>query len=79
MPALVFLRLYITLSKCCKTLTLRKTRQHFASRLQQRMAYNNLQKPLQTLPPVLNNVIAEPIRKYFARQWRYSHPRALTL
>ena len=43
------------------------------------MAYYNLQKPLQSLPPVLDNIITESIRKHLAGQWRYSHPRALTL
>ena len=60
-------------------LTLHKTGQHFTTRLQQRVAYHNLQEALQSLPPVLNDIVAESIRKNFAWQWRYGDSSALAL
>lgn len=59
--------------------TLYETRQHLTSRLQQRMSRDNLQEPLQPLPSVLNDVVAEPVGKNLARQWGDSHSCALTL
>ncbi len=43
------------------------------------MADHNLQKPLQPLPPMLDHIIAEPIRKHLARQRRDRNTRALAL
>ena len=60
-------------------LTLHKTRHDLTPRLQQRMPHHNLQKPLQPLPPVLNHIVAEPVRKHLARQGRDRDPCALPL
>lgn len=43
------------------------------------MASDDLQEPLQPLPPMLNHIIAEPVREHLPRQWRDRHPRALPL
>jgi hypothetical protein len=60
-------------------LTLNETRQDLASRLQKRMSYNNLQKPLKTLPSVLNNIITKPVRKHLPRQRWDRNTSALSL
>lgn len=43
------------------------------------MAGHNLQKTLQSLPPVLNHIIAEPVGEYLAWKWRDCDSRALAL
>lgn len=43
------------------------------------MAHDDLEKPLQPLPPMLDHVVAEPIRKDLARQRRDGDARALAL
>lgn len=43
------------------------------------MADHDLQEPLQALPPMLNHIVAEPVRKHLPRQRRNRHPRALPL
>lgn len=43
------------------------------------MPGNNLQEPLQTLPTMLNHVIAEAVREHLARQRRDGNARALAL
>jgi len=48
-------------------LTLYKARQHFTSGLQKWMTNYNLQEPLQTLSPMLNNIIAKPVCEDLAR------------
>lgn len=48
--------------------TLHKTCQHLAPRLQQRVSNHDLQKPLQSFPPVLNHVVAEPVREHLSGQ-----------
>ena len=60
-------------------LTLHKTREHLTARLQQWMSHHDLQKPLQPLAPMLDHIIAEPIREDLPRQRRDGHPRALPL
>lgn len=60
-------------------LTLHKSRQHLTPRLQQRMTHHNLQEPLQPLPPMLNHIIAKPIREHLPRQRRDGHARTLAL
>lgn len=56
-----------------------KARQYLTPRLQEWMPGNNLQKPLQPFPAMLDDVVTEPIRKHLPGQWRNSDPRALTL
>ena len=43
------------------------------------MPHHNLQEPLQTLTSVFDDIIREPIREDFSRQWRDRHPRTLPL
>lgn len=43
------------------------------------MADDDLQEPLQTLPPMLNHVVTETIGEDFARQRRNRHTRRLSL
>lgn len=43
------------------------------------MARNNLQKPLQPFPPVLNHLIAKAIREYLSGQRRDRDTRRLAL
>lgn len=43
------------------------------------MPNHNLQKPLQPLPPMLNHIIAKPVRKHLPRQRRYGHARGFAL
>ena len=59
--------------------TLNETRQNLASRLQKRMPYHNLQKPLQALPSMLNNIVTKSIRKHLPRQRRNRNSSALPL
>lgn len=59
--------------------TLHKRPKHLTPRLQQRMPHHDLQEPLQPLPPMLNHLIAEPIRKHLAGQRRDGHAGALAL
>lgn len=58
-------------------LTLHEACQYFATGLQQRMPHHNLQKPLEPLPPVLDNIITKPICKHLPWQRGYGDPRAL--
>jgi hypothetical protein len=58
---------------------LNETRQDLASRLQKWMSYNNLQKPLKTLPSMLNNIITKPVRKHLPRQRWDRNTSALSL
>lgn len=60
-------------------LTLHKTAQDLASRLQQRVCDDKVQKVLQALPALLNDIIAEAIGKDLARQRRDGDARALPL
>lgn len=60
-------------------LTLYEASQNLTPRLQQRMAGDNLQKPLQPFPAVLDNIIREPIRKHLPRQRGNGDARALPL
>lgn len=60
-------------------LTLHKLHKHPTPCLQQRMSNHNLHKPLQTLSPMLNHIIAESIRKHLAWQWRNSDAGRLAL
>lgn len=48
-------------------LTLNKARHDFTPRLQQRMTDHDLEEPLQPLAAMLNDIVTEPIREYFAR------------
>ena len=59
--------------------TLHKSRQHLAARLQQRVADDNLQKPLQPFSPVLNHIVREAVRKDLAGQRRDRDARRLAL
>lgn len=59
--------------------TLDKAGQYLTTSLQQRMPNNNLQEALQALPPMLNHIITEPIRKYFSRQRWNGHASSLPL
>lgn len=43
------------------------------------MAHHNLQKSLQPLPPMLDHIVAESVRKHFARQRWDGDTRALPL
>jgi len=43
------------------------------------MPHHNLQEPLQPLPPMLNHVVAEPVREYLARQRGDSDARGFAL
>lgn len=43
------------------------------------MSNHDLQKPLETLPPMLNNVITEPVRKDLSRQRRNRNTCTLPL
>lgn len=43
------------------------------------MPNDNLQESLQALPPMLNHIITEPIRKYLSRQGRNGHASSLPL
>jgi hypothetical protein len=63
----------------CISLTLQKAAQYLAPGLQQRMPDDQPQKQLQPLPPVLNDIVIEPIGKHLARQRWDAHPRALPL
>jgi hypothetical protein len=49
-------------------LTLHKPPQHATPRLQQRMSHDNLQKPLQPPPPLLNHTVIEPVQVHFSGQ-----------
>ena len=62
-----------------KTHTLHETRHDLATGLQQRMADHNLEKPLQSFPPMLNHIVGEPVREDLARQRRYRDARRLPL
>lgn len=62
-----------------RQLTLYKTSQHLAPRLQQRVPRHNLQEPLKPLASVLDDVVAEPVGEHLARQRRDGNARALTL
>lgn len=55
--------------------TLHEARQNLAPSLQQWMTHHDLEKSLQTLPSVLDHIIAEPIREHFAWQWGDRHAR----
>jgi hypothetical protein len=61
------------------THTLNKRRHDFTPRLQERMARHYAQELLQPLPPMLNHVVAEAVRKDLARQRRDRHARRLAL
>lgn len=56
-----------------------EARQDLAARLQQRMARDNLQEPLQALPSMLDNVVAEAVGEDLARQRRDGDTGALAL
>jgi len=43
------------------------------------MSDHNLQEPLKTLPPMLNHIITETVRKYLARQRWNRNARTLPL
>lgn len=60
-------------------LTLHKRREHFATRLQQRVPHDNLQEPLQAFPPMLDHIIREPVRKHLSRQRGYRDAGGLAL
>jgi len=60
-------------------LTLHKSRQHLAPRLQQRVSHHDLHEPLQPLSPVLDHIVAEAIRKDLSGQGWDRDPRALPL
>ena len=51
-------------------LTLYETGQNLTPRLQKGMPSNDLKKPLQPLPPMLNNIIRKPIGKHLPWQRR---------
>lgn len=59
--------------------TLYKCRQHLTARLQQWMSNDNLQEPLQPLPPVLNHIVREAVGQDLARQRGYRDARRLAL
>ena len=61
-----------------RKLTLHKTSQDPTTGLQQGMTDDNLQEPLKSLPTMLNDIVAEAIRKDLARQLRNSDPGALS-
>jgi len=60
-------------------LTLDKASQHLTTSLQQWMTNNNLQEPLQSLPPMLNHIIAKPVREDLSWQRRNRDSRRLAL
>ena len=59
--------------------TLHKAGQHLTTGLQEWMPHDNLEEPLQPFPPVLDDIIAEPVGENLTRQRRNSHPCALSL
>ena len=62
-----------------KVYTLHKSSKNLTSRLQERMAHNDLQKLLQTRAAAFNHIVAESIRKDFAREGRNGHSSAFSL
>lgn len=58
-------------------LTLHKSSQHLAPRLQQGVPDNDLEELLQPRSPILDDLVTEPVGKHFAGKWRDSHSGAL--
>jgi len=56
-----------------------ETSQHLTPSLQEWVPRHNLQEPLKTLTPVLNDVVTEPVREHLTRQRGNSNSRALAL
>jgi hypothetical protein len=59
--------------------TLDKTSEHATSCLQQRMANDNLEEPLQTFPALLDNGVVELVEVDLAGQWGNGNAGALAL
>jgi hypothetical protein len=56
-----------------------KTSKHATSCLQQRMANDNLEEPLQTFPALLDDSVVELVEVDLSGQWRNSDAGALAL
>ena len=49
---------------------LRALREETGTDLEQRVACDDLEEPLEALPPLVNHVLGEPVRKHLARKRR---------